>query len=103
MRGATLTGVGFHDSTCISTHTPHAGRDIWVFIVNVIHQYFYSHAPCGARPKHAANVLESIVFLLTRPMRGATYCICNTIYIRSISTHTPHAGRDIFLEIPTEI
>ena len=41
--------------------------------------------------------IDSIKFLLTRPMRGATlvnYCeqsICN------ISTHTPHAGRDEFL------
>ena len=35
-------------------------------------------------------------FLLTRPMRGATtfYTLKNGEFV--ISTHTPHAGRDLF-------
>ena len=33
-------------------------------------------------------------FLLTRPMRGATYTTHADIDALNISTHTPHAGRD---------
>ena len=100
----------------ISTHTPHAGRDVLVFSPMNSFQYFYSHAPCGARrghlypyqlhcgflltrPMRGATKLESEkrftdVFLLTRPMRGATLFDSESDIMYVISTHTPHAGRD---------
>ena len=34
-------------------------------------------------------------FLLTRPMRGATFSVKIMLTIFHISTHTPHAGRDL--------
>ena len=33
-------------------------------------------------------------FLLTRPLRDVTQCILESGYCRTISTHTPLAGRD---------
>ena len=56
---------------------------------------FYSHAPCGARPLVIIRSLTFLRFLLTRPMRGATEYIDDDGVVRLISTHTPHAGRDI--------
>ena len=103
----------------ISTHTPHAGRD-------PIHSTrchdvvdFNSHAPCGARPEESSVISDLSRFQLTRPMRGATCTIDHsgspsafqltrpmrgaTMLTHSvkygvvISTHTPHAGRDLAL------
>ena len=77
---------------------------------------FYSHAPCGARLIWIRISTVRNIFLLTRPMRGATFSlvspstvitflltrpmrgatsgnVCARIWIK-ISTHTPHAGRD---------
>ena len=81
---------------------------------------FNSHAPCGAqlaaarydygrqkfqltRPMRGATVkcldsrFAAEVFQLTRPMRGATL-ILKTLRLsgKTISTHTPHAGRNKF-------
>ena len=38
-----------------------------MFVIN-----FYSHAPCGARPNVRPRGIVVEVFLLTRPLRGAT-------------------------------
>ena len=82
--------------------------------------YFYSHAPCGARlyrillndllsristhTPHAGRDESAQqycfiihLFLLTRPMRGATVRKCGIVCNEKISTHTPHAGRDACL------
>ena len=56
----------------ISTHTPLAGRD--------------------GRPLF--TLTYSVVFLLTRPSRGATCCCMLSSRFIRISTHTPLAGRD---------
>ena len=61
--------------TCISTHTPHAGRD----------------------DRQVLHVLKKIQFLLTRPMRGATCDQAIAAAYVAISTHTPHAGRDSYI------
>ena len=56
----------------VSTHTPHAGRDVlWMIMI-------------------AGNTM----FLLTRPMRDVTRADAGTKYKLVVSTHTPHAGRD---------
>ena len=101
----------------ISTHTPHAGRDEFRTLVESLDENFYSHAPCGARPAQAEKELAAkqnfyshapcgarletlfsnrldFTFLLTRPMRGATILSNCGVGILTISTHTPHAGRD---------
>mgnify|MGYP004604132569 CR=1 FL=1 len=58
-------------------------------------RHFYSHAPCGARPSIGSTNASRIGFLLTRPMRGATVTEIYINYIAFISTHMPHAGRDV--------
>ena len=71
LRGATSGKTSPTQPNLISTHTPHAGRDI---------------TPTSSGTLSA--------FLLTRPMRGATIISLSRLHIFSISTHTPHAGRD---------
>ena len=78
----------------ISTHTPHAGRDREPEMADVLPDDFYSHAPCGARPESLNSFNGIHAFLLTRPMRGATKQMFGASSHLSISTHTPHAGRD---------
>ena len=56
----------------ISTHTPLAGRDNGWMAVIISCQYFYSHAPRGARPISDYVAFRVPRFLLTRPSRGAT-------------------------------
>ena len=85
--------------TAISTHTPHAGRDRLAFATQALLENFYSHAPCGARRELVANLRLHYAFLLTRPMRGATrgtLTACRQDGV--ISTHTPHAGRDVCIQ-----
>ena len=40
--------------------------------------------------------IKNCIFLLTRPMRGATHERSDPPAGAAISTHTPHAGRDVF-------
>ena len=107
----------------ISTHTPHAGRNcIYFFILTWIVQrfqltrpmrgataprpgamqppiHFNSHAPCGAQRAAAAGDLRSPQSISThtphagRNPRRAVLCVP-----ASISTHTPHAGRNFLCE-----
>ena len=83
-----------HSDKQISTHTPHAGRDPYGSLQKYRCGYFYSHAPCGARRLRRIYGVCLERFLLTRPMRGATITRPGIIENISISTHTPHAGRD---------
>ena len=81
----------------ISTHPPRARRDRRAGQDHRDDGNFYSHASCEARQPEPGVPALTATFLLTRPMRGATlyrdqYAICC-----SISTHTPHAGRDDYL------
>ena len=75
MRGATKYIDSKMMMTVISTHTPHAGRDLMAVGADV----------------------ETFKFLLTRPMRGATTAPFIASDLPAISTHTPHAGRDLRL------
>ena len=56
--------------------------------------HFYSHAPRGARQSSQTLKLTCMLFLLTRPSRGATRLRDGLIDEFDISTHTPLAGRD---------
>ena len=94
MRGATIINNKKTVKIEISTHTPHAGRDICSILSSPAHHYFYSHAPCGARLSACCWMRLHKKFLLTRPMRGATKISCGKYEPWKISTHTPHAGRD---------
>ena len=97
MRGATRLAFATQALYEISTHTPHAGRDETGSGTSSGTSYFYSHAPCGARPSSLVSPSTVITFLLTRPMRGATTGNPWCLPPYEISTHTPHAGRDPFI------
>ena len=94
MRGATYAMIWNEWFRDISTHTPHAGRDEINMSSAIQQANFYSHAPCGARLAKTAQAIHSCIFLLTRPMRGATAQDQVKSNMFCISTHTPHAGRD---------
>ena len=62
--------------------------------METIYKTFYSHAPRGARQICLYVMLHISAFLLTRPSRGATEVSGTLETERTISTHTPLAGRD---------
>ena len=115
--GRDICGAQTTPSWQISTHTPHAGRDVFIIMlrcsrnisthtphagrdstrrrtVGSLH-YFNSHAPCGARRAVLPPPSIALTFQLTRPMRGATPSVIGFSPYVCISTHTPHAGRDV--------
>ena len=73
------------------------GATFWKRLRKNLDSNFYSHAPCGARRGKLLTLQALEKFLLTRPMRGATFTVMRSPYFRVISTHTPHAGRDLIL------
>ena len=102
----------------ISTHTPHARRDPFIFLSASSEYNFNSHASCeawhppvsvgGSRRGHFNSHASceawllafkihwlTIRFQLTRLMRGVTYYLQHIPSQKNISTHTPHARRDI--------
>ena len=48
MRGVTLVDYIDENRNVISTHTPHARRDVKPFFENTLPTYFNSHASCEA-------------------------------------------------------
>ena len=72
MRGVTLLLRCPVLHLCISTHTPHARRDLMRYPVSLIYSKFQ----------------------LTRLMRGVTAEVFADTAAEQISTHTPHARRD---------
>ena len=76
MRGVTVPVFDSINKEAISIHTPHARRDVTLYIPNSY----------------------TIQFQSTRLMRGVTLKILHaafTPYI--ISIHTPHARRDLYI------
>ena len=60
-----------------------------MFVIN-----FYSHAPCGARPNVRPRGIVVEVFLLTRPLRGATPANCALNFkIAYFYSHAPCGAR----------
>ena len=74
MRGVTCRLHCLHQQCRISTHTPHARRDV----------FLYSY------------IAGDDLFQLTRLMRGVTASFEPSENESKISTHTPHARRDLF-------
>ena len=88
-----LTPVIFKLGIYFYSHAPCGARLIQADF-STYSSYFYSHAPCGARLETLFSNRLDFTFLLTRPMRGATILSNCGVGILTISTHTPHAGRD---------
>ncbi len=77
----------------ISTHTPLAGRDAVFCNVVALFNYFYSHAPCGARQHHQYQQEQAPISTHT-PLAGRDLLVTTDTGESFISTHTPLAGRD---------
>ena len=96
MRGATYPKYMEGDTIIISTHAPHARRDENLGHEKAGHrQFLLTRLMRGAtKARHLAGHWL-FLFLLTRLMRGAT--IRRECYDRNfiISTHAPHARRDM--------
>ena len=95
MRGATMKIVAPRAFWIISTHTPHAGRDRAVSCRSFFVEFLLTRPMRGAT-KTTRRHQHDPQFLLTRPMRGATGRFVITGVRWAISTHTPHAGRDLW-------
>ena len=94
MRGETdIPDVSF-SAICISTHSPHAGRDA-SSAENHLPSSISTHSPHAGRDQ-SCNVGDDGVsqFQPTLPMRGETMFLTKNPGRYMISTHSPHAGRD---------
>ena len=79
----------------ISTHTPHARRDPQSIAKSQPVAVISTHTPHARRDKVQDFIRAGISrFQLTRLMRGVTDCTTYSVAAISISTHTPHARRD---------
>ena len=87
----------------ISTHTPHARRDVSVDEESKKYIVFQlTRLMRGVTISRSSNRRRSR-FQLTRLMRGVTQRRVGCIGCPMISTHTPHARRDYYLQhIPSQ-
>ena len=139
MRGVTFESQNIKNICYISTHTPHARRDVfssenhvkkfnfnshasceawriyldptdenenfnshasceaWLFLILslTVSGDFNSHASCEAWLVDTSAAVLCVVFQLTRLMRGVTKTGEMPLGMDVISTHTPHARRDV--------
>ena len=124
MRGATVTVRFTGGVVFISIHTPHAGSDVTAgqrtktiasdfnphspcgerrFVSGgiVLGRNFNPHSPCGERHKWRGSLTWQSRFQSTLPMRGATAQRKHGFLLAHISIHTPHAGSDLSVSLPT--
>ena len=94
MRGATQQHRSCERQERISIHAPHAGRDRERNPALLLGQNFNPRAPCGARLSTGSKGNAVLLFQSTRPMRGATSFLPDSLILIDISIHAPHAGRD---------
>ena len=94
MRGATFWRPRPVSPRSISIHAPRAGRDSISSLLYAALKYFNPRAPCGARRHQLRQTALVDQFQSTRPVRGATRCLCSGCNSAHISIHAPRAGRD---------
>ena len=98
MRGVTGEQQRQSGSNGISTHTPHARRDISKFHKLPL-SFISTHTPHARRDQAFAETgALKMQFLLTRLMRGVTTAKEFLLHSVRISTHTPHARRDVLCQ-----
>ena len=62
-----------------------------------IPMYFNPRAPRGARLSMSILMIRPVLFQSTRPARGATSDVSNTVLGLMISIHAPREGRDVIV------
>ncbi len=101
MRGVTTKMVSLELEKFVSTHTPHARRDLIVDLSMLKYLKVSTHTP------HARRDLQILQELLTssrvsthtpHARRDAIFCTVEVVH--DVSTHTPHARRDIYQNAP---
>ena len=94
MRGVTHLAAEPLDKTDISTHTPHARRDILQPQSAPTGKQFQLTRLMRGVTADEIKITGTIEFQLTRLMRGVTSRTRWMKFSSTISTHTPHARRD---------
>ena len=93
MRGATALALPPWERFHISTHTPHAGRDLAAMYLELTPD-ISTHTPHAGRD-HAWRYPAFFVVISTHtPHAGRDIARYDQVNPPDISTHTPHAGRD---------
>ena len=88
----------------ISTHTPHARRDSSYQKEVTMQGDFNSHASCEAWPTYQKIYPWDVFYFNSHASCEAwQQLLQNFLHVRCISTHTPHARRDPFSDIPSRI
>jgi len=96
MRGETWSMKYLVISPGISTHSPHAGRDRSLTHEGLPLAKFQPTLPMRGETSASCSVAYSVKkFQPTLPMRGETIKKDDEERINAISTHSPHAGRDL--------
>ena len=96
MRGVTNFVPEFTQMSRISTHTPHARRDLQGPASAELSLEFLLTRLMRGVTKVLSRKVADIKFLLTRLMRGVTNALLRLSSHTDISTHTPHARRDLY-------
>ena len=60
-----------------------------------VEQFQLTRLMRGVTPTSFLSPRSALIFQLTRLMRGVTFIVCNGTEQIEISTHTPHARRDV--------
>ena len=100
MRGVTNFDVWLSAFIKISTHTPHARRDSTPLYGKYEGVEFQLTRLMRGVTSHESRLQTRFAqFQLTRLMRGVTQCAEALYNVQKISTHTPHARRDIMTKL----
>ena len=94
MRGVTCRLHCLHQQCRISTHTPHARRDVFLYSYIAGDDLFQLTRLMRGVTADTFDELACSGFQLTRLMRGVTEAYDIKCSVVDISTHTPHARRD---------
>ena len=95
MRGVTIRTAKVTTLDRISTHTPHARRDLFGFwFERSFFEFQLTRLMRGVTPLSTSSATIFVIFQLTRLMRGVTRFSQIFLTFYQISTHTPHARRD---------
>ena len=96
MRGVTNKALLLQWYASISTHTPHARRDsLNLLSFECRDRFLLTRLMRGVTDAPSDTPLFYNAFLLTRLMRGVTRIQAEIKRKALISTHTPHARRDL--------
>src|SRR5271157_3326197 len=93
-RGATAAPDDDSRFVFVSIHAPLAGRDAHRPLRLAALPRFNPRAPRGARPGLDLREPEVVKFQSTRPSRGATQIMPESVWDGFVSIHAPLAGRD---------